>query len=229
MISYNTKHEIKELAQQSQNEICGLIVNGNVFACKNISFKPTQHFEIAPEDYLQASLKGQINAVYHSHVTDNDTFSDYDKLNLYNHSLRGVLYNTKKNVFRYFLPEQYHNKYIGRQFKLGTNDCFGLVKNYYLNELNIQINNFPRNEDWYKLNPEIINQNFKSQGFDKVESMQKNDIIVFDLLQNGNPCHFGISLGNDTFLQHARNKLSTIDLLTSVWKKKIGYILRYVN
>ena len=229
MITSQIKHQIKELAYKTENEICGIISDNNLFPCQNISNNPKNHFILSPLDYLKASYKGKIEYIYHSHP-QNPEFSEIDKINLYNQKLRGVMYCKSENSFHYFVPESYNNKYVGREFEIGVNDCLTLVSDYYKNELNIILPKIDRTDGWYKRNPNLVNESVPPD-FERVslENAQKGNIVVFDMLKNGMPQHFGIYLGNDVLLHHPRNKLSTIEVMTDERKRKIPYILRWKN
>lgn len=227
MLIANIKNQIKNLAHQTNDEICGIISNNNLFPCKNISSNPSRHFILSPFDYLKASYKGKIDCIYHSHP-QNPEFSELDKINLYNQKLKGIMYCKNEDSFRYFLPESYNNKYVGREFKIGINDCLTLVSDYYKNELNIILPKIKREDGWYKTNPNMFNESL-SPDFEKIplEKAEKGNVIVFDMLKNGMPHHFGVYLGNDILLHHPRNKLSTIELITDEKKKRIPYVLKW--
>ena len=227
MIAHQTKQQIKQLAFQTDNEICGIMIADTIYPCKNVSVNPIKNFSISSLDYLKLSKIGKIDYIYHSH-NKNAAFSEFDKINLYNLKLKGLLYCKNTDSFHYFLPESYQNKYVGRQFEIGVSDCLSLVSDYYKNELNIELPNIKREDGWYKKAPNIINENIPL-ALIKVElkNGQKNDIAVFDLLNNGTPCHFGIYLGNDLILHHSRNKLSTIELMSPERKRRIAYLLRW--
>ncbi len=229
MITAQIKHQIKQLAHQTNNEICGILSNNNLFPCKNISNNPAHHFVLSPTDYLKVSYKEKIDGIYHSHP-QNPEFSELDKINLYNQKLKGIMYCKDDDSFHYFLPESYNNKYVGREFKIGVNDCLTLVSDYYKNELNIILPKIEREDDWYKKNPNLLNEslppNFKKISLEKAE---KGNVIVFDMLQNGMPHHFGVYLGNDILLHHPRHKLSTIEVITNERKKRIPYVLKWNN
>lgn len=230
MIDNKIKQQIKQLALQTDNEICGVIINNNVYPCQNISVNPQKNFTISPLDYLKINKikDNKIDYIYHSH-NQNSTFSEFDKINLYNLKLRGFLYSKKSDSFSYFFPESYQNKYVGRLFEIGISDCYSLICDYYQNELNIELPKIKRADGWHKKTPNIINENIPSSFIRiKLEESKKNDIIVFDLLNNNIPCHFGIYLENDLILHHPRNKLSTIELMSSERKKKIAYLLKYI-
>ncbi len=40
---------------------------GKIFSCVNISGEPEDYFRMAPEDWLQAEMQGEIVALVHSH------------------------------------------------------------------------------------------------------------------------------------------------------------------
>jgi len=225
LITIEIKDKIRKLAHQTSDEICGFVVKNNLIPCENISSNPTKHFQISPVDYMVTCQIGNPDYLYHSHH-NNEEFSDLDKITLYNHKIRGLLYCKKNNKFKIFLPESYQNKYIDRSFKIGQNDCLSLVTEYYKNELGVELPAFDRTENWYTENPNRINENIPVRLI-KVAEAQKNDIIVFDLLNNKMPSHIAIYLGNDMILHQPRGRQSTIELLNNALKNKIAYILRW--
>lgn len=226
MITFNLKQKIKELAQKTNNEICGFVTTHNLYPCRNQSDNPKNHFLISPIDYLKINTKEKIEFIYHSHEKGEE-FSEFDKLNLYNLKLRGLVYCKETDSFNYFFPESYKNKYVGRRFEIGVSDCLTLITDYYKNELNITLPEIQRNENWYEKNPDLVNKSIPAF-LNKIplETAQKHDIIVFDMLNNGNPNHFGIYLDNDLILHHPRRKFSTVEILTKKHKEKIPYALR---
>lgn len=225
MLTQEIKKQIKEISLKTNNEACGFLLNNKIYPCKNQSPEPEKHFKISSFDYLTASYLGKIHAIYHSH-TKNPDFSEFDKINLFNLKMRGILYCKETDSFKIFLPESYNNKYVGRKFEIGVSDCLSLISDYYKNELNIELPKISRTEEWYKKTPNIINesipQNLKKITF---KESKKNDILIFDTLKKGEPCHLGIYLDNDIILHQSRNKLSTIELLTDAMKDKISYAL----
>ena len=102
------------------------------------------------------------------------------------------------------------------------------MADYYKKELVIILPEIKRKDGWYKQNKNIVKENtptnFKQIPFEKA---QKNDLLVFDMLNNDLPCHFGIYLENDMILHQPREKLSTIEILTDAMKKRISYALTW--
>src|SRR3990167_1223100 len=146
------KSKIKEHAlREFPNESCGLLIleendKIEVFNCKNTAVEKDKLFSLSPLDYLYASKKGQIIACYHSQPSPD--FSEYDKLNSENHKLKYILYSHDIDDFREYEPNGYKNKYTGLEFKMGVNDCFLLVRGYYLNELGITLTDYRLQDDW---------------------------------------------------------------------------------
>ena len=93
----------KHALEENPKECCGILFqqkeNLEVFKCANYSENPSKHFYITAKDYLNASFCGPFRAIYHSHTSENETFSENDKINSHNHQITFVLYNTVKDSF----------------------------------------------------------------------------------------------------------------------------------
>lgn len=238
MISKELQSQIKNLALKfPTEEICGLIVNKNlVFPCLNTQLRKDKYFTINPKDYLKASLKGKITHVFHSHPSNNSEFSEFDKINSENNDLSMVLYCIGNDEFKEYEPKGINPSYIGKEFKIGTNDCLTIVQNYFKQELGININDYFRNENWQKDSPEIYDKNYEREGFVKVidgepkfEDLKKFDVLMFDILNKKNTDHIGLYLGKQLFLHHPRKRLSLIEPLDDVYVKKINRVVRHKN
>ena len=145
------KHSLSDI----ENECCGLVVFSSkdkvniVFPCENKAKQRDSRFSICPKDYLKASSLGKIIAMYHSHPKQAlDGFSELDKIQSSGHRLPSILYNIERDKFLLFEPEEYQDPYVGRAFRIGTQDCFTLLTDYYKNELN---------KIWHKLEQEQQN------------------------------------------------------------------------
>lgn len=222
-----------------ERESVGLIYESNktkkidIALCKNDSEDPCNHFVLSPYDYLRVAHKNRVYALFHSHVNDETEFSELDKINSENYNLIYILYNLKHNLFReYFPTKSYKSKYIGREFKMGSSDCFILIKDYYQNELGISINDgIERDEEWYTKNKNIFFDFWKKndefievQGFDNI---RKYDCLIIQYPKNPTPSHVMLYLANNLILHQLNNKLSTVELLSNVHKKCTKKILRH--
>ena len=62
--------ELLDYAASSQDEVCGLILDGGqLFRCRNVHPEPWHHFRISDDDWLAAEDEGEVTAVFHSQAT----------------------------------------------------------------------------------------------------------------------------------------------------------------
>lgn len=228
MLSIQIKKEIKEHALRTKPFECnGLILFNNncyqVFRCKNLSYYPEDHAILSPLDYVMAEKQGKIVGYYHSQESDSPSL--IDNYTAYYHNIYSIVYCLGSDKFYVIEPEL--KDFLNKDFNIGVNDCFSLVKNYYKNKLNIYINNYNRGEDWYIKTPKIIISNFEKEGFKriKMEDIKENDIILFG--EEDDISHLGIYLRNDMLLHHPRGAKSCIEHLNHLYKSKISLIVRH--
>jgi proteasome lid subunit RPN8/RPN11 len=105
LLTTKVKSKIKEHSlSEFPDECCGLIVldqdnSIDSMKCKNIANNKSSFFEIDPLDYLKVSEKGDIKAYYHSHTSDNHSFSGADKAISQSSNLPLIMYSVKINKF----------------------------------------------------------------------------------------------------------------------------------
>lgn len=239
ILNENIKEAIKQEALSSPlEEVCGFIYFNLSLSCKclhrctNSTLSKGDFFSISPLDYVRASEKGEILAVYHSHINENIEFSLSDRINANNHDMPFILYNIKKDIFNEYLPNDYVNPYVGREFTYGKSDCFSLIKDYYAKELSIEIiDNFTnRTEKWFEENSNAFFDGWKRDNpkFYLVTEPQKHDLLLFNYFRMIKaPHHLGIYLGDNIFLHHPRNKYSIIERYSDNFIKRTMHILRY--
>ena len=241
MLTENIKTKIKEHALlESPNEVCGLIsfnstkFEPEVYKCKNKHLNKQIRFTIDPSDYLKVSLTGKILGYYHSHYKGGK-FSEFDKLNAFQHKLLAYLYAVDEDNFYEYKPENINYPYFGRQFEYVKSDCFTLIRDYYKNELNIEITNFNRNIDWKRNNPSLIYENIGKENFilihegknPPLDLLQKNDIILLKDLKDKFPSHLGIYLEDQLFLHQPVYQYSRIENYSNVYKRITFGIIRH--
>jgi proteasome lid subunit RPN8/RPN11 len=242
--------EAKEHALKYKNEeSCGLIVQGKnnkiFLKSKNISLNKIQSFGIDPLCYLYAKEYGEIVGCFHSHIKDS-SFSFSDITNSFKHNLTYYLYNIKKDKFYIFDPKQNQKylKYLNLPYENGVQDCHILLKNFYLNELNLDIDvkNVPERKgikyEDLKENKEHIWSLEKYQaeyirnGFEiflprKIEDFKIYDVIVFAGFEKNVPTHGALFLENDMILHQRYNFISILESFRKAHFKYITYCLRH--
>ena len=234
MIDKKIKNFIKQHSlKDSPSEACGFIVSDNedkfkCISCKNISEYPTTCFEISSLDFLKVKyFYKKIHYIYHSHNNQNIEFTEKDIKCSENLNLPIILYNTIYDFFKIYTPVTVSYDLIGRYFEYKKYDCFTLVRDFYLKNLNADISGKYENElgtfDIKKaFLDNLINTNLK-------EVENKNDIHVYDILlldgQNKSS-HFAIYLGKDKILHQPRYSLSKIENYSSFYKNRTDSIFR---
>jgi proteasome lid subunit RPN8/RPN11 len=238
------KLEIKKHAlDETPNECCGILLQNEkkssleIFKCKNMSPNKAEQFSISPGDYLKASKKGKILAFYHSHPSEEDSFSEYDKLQSEQHNVKFILYCVKKKSFHEYEPKDYVSSYVGRDFELGVNDCLTLGIDYYKNECNIKVKNYYRDRNWFIENPNSYQEHFEEEGFIKIlngpltkkdlPKIKKHDFLLMKYLGKNFPTHGANYVGNGLILHHQINCYSRIEPYNGVFLERTVGVLRH--
>jgi proteasome lid subunit RPN8/RPN11 len=234
------KNKIKNHAlEEAPRECCGIIVNNTtVMRCRNIATKPTDHFTLNPLDYMKAAQKGDIRAIYHSHL-DEEKFSPSDIINSQTHEVNYILYNIKNNSFSEFDPAKKKTFIHSIPFRTGVSDCMTLVINYYKENFNIDLSdlNFLRTkEDWKERDPLLIqkiielNRTNHSDLFEEIlfekTTLQKHDIISLEYIRGKGVCHTAVYTGNGNIFHHPRGKHPIVERLTESFQKRVKKVYR---
>lgn len=111
-------------------------------------------------------------------------------------------------------------KYTGKPFVHGSDDCYGLVREFYKNEFNIELTNYARANNWWNEGQNLYMDNFKKEGFylvDELEEPQYGDLYLI-ALGCSVASHAAIYVGENKVLQHVQDHLSSIDRYMGVFK-----------
>lgn len=200
----------------------------------NLSATKESTFSLSPAHYLKASLMGKIVAVYHSHPEGED-FSEFDLSNSELNKVKYILYCIQSDTFKEYTPNGYENPYYGREFSLGTQDCFTLLQEYYRKELNVNIKNYYRGEDWLENNPDCYQRYYKNEGFETVQegpveslsALKKHDGLLMKILGKKNPTHAGIYIGDGLILHHQLNCYSRVEPYGQAFRNRTTHVVRH--
>tara|TARA_Y100000310_G_C20540396_1_gene742989 strand:+ start:200 stop:913 length:714 start_codon:yes stop_codon:yes gene_type:complete len=229
------KKIIKHAKDEFPNECCGFLIqktNGmTVFPCINSSVLKNKHFKISAKEYLKASFLGEIVSVYHSHVSDNDDFSEHDKTQSENQNLRYLLYHIKTKKFKEYIPKGKKTGLVGRSYETGVRDCFSLCIDYYKTEHGIEISEHWKNYSFLAThsNTKLFEENFEKEDFFKIskEEIRKGDGLIINRYGDDFTSHSAIYMGNDCILHHPAYNFSCIEKYSSFLKKKTLFALRH--
>jgi proteasome lid subunit RPN8/RPN11 len=223
-------------------ECCGLmiVVKGQekYVPCRNVA-AGTEHFILPAEDYAEAEMKGEIVAVVHSHPDVPATPSQADRVaceasGLVWHIVRvdhvdGVVTAGELVTIE---PCGYAAPLVGRIFSHGVLDCYQLIVDWYKQERNIVLKQFPRAEDWWSDgHSDLYTEGFPQAGFVAIkdgDQLQVGDVILMQIRSdNGVPNHAGIYIGDGLMLHHLYGRLSSRDVYGGYFQEVTRRILRY--
>ena len=235
------KHAVKNKTE----EVCGLVVSKDnhlmYIGARNISENKRNNFAVDPNSYMYATSVGKIIGCFHSHIK-NISFSWSDINNSFKLNLPYYLYNLKQDKISYFSPTECkeYKKYLYLKFNYGKDDCFSLIRNFYKNELNIEISDPEQDRATKYMPPEnclIWNrQKYKQWGdendlrdidVDNISQLKKYDILVFNGFNKGEPSHGMLYIGNELVLHHPFNDISKIESIRKAHFKFLKFVIRH--
>lgn len=233
---YIKNHALENVSE----ECCGLLIRTDrirPFKSVNVHHDKENHYQISARSYIEASKLGKIIGDYHSHPhSESDGFSFLDKINAQGHNIIKVVYLCNKDKFFIYDPSKF-KKYLDREFKIGVNDCFSLVLDYYSQELGIQIKDpfaGRLDDDFFEKKSKEIATKYseiaREQGFQflKCYTLQKHDILLISVKNEKFPSHFAVYLGGNKILHQTRNMKSVIMDLEESYKEKITGVFRKI-
>ena len=233
----NLTEDIKEqildhAKQETPKESCGLIIikkgRTKYKKCKNIADLPKECFVLANEDYIKADEEGEIVAVVHSHPFEQPTPSDGDKIGCEKSQVPWFIVNPQTGKWGYCEPSGFELPYVGRTFQFGIIDCYSLVRDYFKKELNLELRDYYRADEFWKKGQSLYEDNFMKEGFKKVplDEIQKHDVLLIHLEANL-PNHAAIYIGDQQVLHHVQGRLSSRDVLGEYYIKNTAFVARH--
>lgn len=238
------KKQIKAHALEDPSvECCGMLyINKEtkrleLLKSPNLSRNKKTMFELSASHYLKAATLGSLVAVYHSHP-EGEVFSEFDILNSETNKIKYILYCVKSGLFKEYVPNGYANPYYGRDFSLGENDCFTLLREFYKKELNIEVKNYYRDANWFIDNPDTYQKYYANEGFVMVSDtpaslelsvLRKFDIILMKVLGKIYPTHAAMYYEDGLVLHHQRDCYSRIEEYNETFRNRATHIIRHKN
>lgn len=234
MIDENIYTDIRNHAfQVSPEEACGVIIvkRGKNFyiPCENIAINKTNDFIINPKDYANAEDIGDIIYIVHSHPVTDPVPSQIDLINIEKTKIPWIIINPGTGKYTVTNPSSYTLPLIGRDFKHGLVDCYTLVRDYYKEILNIELNDYKRPDEWWNTtNLNLYIDHYEKEGFVQVldSSLQEHDLI-FMRIGSDKDNHAAIYIGNNMILHHPMNRLSSRDIYGGWWQKVTSIVIRH--
>lgn len=127
---------------------------------------------------------------------------------------------------------------IGKQFSMGKNDCYSILRAIYKDNLNIELPNYARPNDWWlEENVNYYVDRYKKEGFILLEDPSLEDLRPFDVMLIAIPDprdlkrvvtnHCAIYLEQGMIVHHRMGTLSSIAPYRGVLRNLTTHIVRH--
>jgi proteasome lid subunit RPN8/RPN11 len=224
-LSDSTKDDIRAHAKECYpNECCGVIIADGegqaVRRCRNASTEPAHNARTNAEDVRKAEDEGEILASYHSHVASSPEPSPADKTDSEKNQLPVVILSWPADIWAVYQPCGWRAELLGRPFVHGVLDCYTLIQDYYRQELDIELPDFERPDDWWTpaydserkargLPPlDLYLDNFEKVGFVPAHGAPRKHDVILMQVRSERPNHAAVYLGDGMMMHHLMGKLS---------------------
>lgn len=130
------------------------------------------------------------------------------------------------------LYDKYTVGYEGTPYKLGRDDCYGLVRRWYRDKYGLNLTNYARPFAFEEDGLNLLTDYFNKEGFVIVSvpfnRLEIGDGILMRLAnRTGHVNHVGVYVGNQYMLHHLFNQKSVADPLNSRWTSRVVDVVRH--
>jgi proteasome lid subunit RPN8/RPN11 len=231
MVNNDLAQVMRDAAERSYPaEACGVVISVGkksiAVECKNIAVNPNAHFMIDPVDYCAAADRGEVVGIWHTHPELSPQPSDADRVGCEASELPWFIIGINKVQDSFTFegpivvePSGFEMDYVGRPYVFGVLDCYSLVRDYYRRERGIKMGEYPRIDRFWNKGHDFFLDNFKNEGFERVEDEPKEGDLFIMQVSAAIPNHIGIYIGNDQMLHHCDGRLSRRDIYGGYWLK----------
>lgn len=123
------------------------------------------------------------------------------------------------------------SRFVGLDFHHGVTDCYGLIRLFYREIFDVELNDYARPDEWWNNGYNLYMDYFERENFRVVpEDLQRywqfGDVILM-AIQSEVPCHAGIYLGDGRILHHFYGRKSCIENYCRIWKNTTTAVIRH--
>jgi proteasome lid subunit RPN8/RPN11 len=225
-------------AAEFPRECCGVVVvdsdgRADYLRCANIAPADGHDtFVMSPYDYATAADLGEVVAIVHSHPNASANPSMADRAWCEKSGLPWLIVGWPSGVIKQLEPTGWCAPYKGREFHHGALDCYTLIQDWYHRELQVDLQDFDREDGWWENRPDrpakdLYMDGFGAAGFVRVRGEPlRHDVIVMNVgSDKGN--HGAVYVGNGEILHHLHSRLSEQVVYGGYWQRHTVALLRH--
>lgn len=234
-----TKAIKDDACERYPEESCGIVVDNKYLAFNNVADDPLNEFRINERQLVP--YLGKIQAIVHSHPMGPDCPSESDMLQQLAWRVPfGIVSTDGSDCLEpfYWGDDAPIAPLIGRGFRHGVTDCYACVRDYFRVELDITLNDYPREWEWWKNDDEhgkLYERFFEREGFFRIDphEVRQHDCFLASI-RSDTPNHAGVYVGRNLILHHLTSRSSSDPSALSrrepigIWQKFIcGFWVRH--
>lgn len=114
---------------------------------------------------------------------------------------------------------------------IGQRDCYELNRDFFRDNFGIELPPFARPHDWESDKIDLIRNLHEQCGFEAITEWKIKDLRPADVLamsiNESNPNHLAINLGDGNILHHLFGRKSRIEPLAGFWRNHTAFVLRH--
>lgn len=199
----------QDAVRRFPQESCGLVlrVEGGGFEylpVENLSDEPLTSFHI--DERVVLKFRDRLASVIHSHPNGPDCPSESDMRQQLAYAIPfGIVSTDGVGCYEPFfwgegVPKE---PLVGRGFRHGVTDCYGLVRDYYQEKCGITLKDYPRDWCWWEHGQRLYEDFLEVEGFVRIEQrdVREHDGFLAQL-RSSTPNHAGVYVGGNLILHH---------------------------
>lgn len=212
-------------------EAVWLVTKAGAIKVKNIASDPHHTFKVSRADMAYAAKSGLISII-HSHPDYPHCPSAADMRGQMASGVPWGIVSTDgvscTDVI-WFGDTVERLPLVGRPFRHGITDCYGLIRDYYKIELGINLVEFARDWEWWLNGGDLYRHGIKPAGFRVIDQSQaKPGDMWIAQVRSPVPNHGGVLLDNGLALHHPSGR-NPVDASQLSRRDPVGRWLPYIT